>query len=464
MSDRVELLIAHLARHRDPASVPARAHDAARVWVYDTIPVALAGRSVPQSAQLLAAVRRWGAADSARVWGSDERLPTPNAALVNAFHIHNQEFDCVHEKSVVHPMAVILAALLSFADSRSGGKCISGAQFTASLALAVDVATVIGMGARRSIRFFRPAQCGCLGAVAGLAILAGLDEGGMRDAFGLAYSQLAGTMQAHIEGTPTLALQVGFAARAAVCAVDLAVQGFRAPHEILDGQHGYFALFEPDAITPDASDSPFSELGSIWQIECVSHKPFPTGRAAQGGIAGLRALMREHRFGADDVEKIVVFSPPLVRQLVDRPMVTAMTVNYARLCMPFLMATTLRNGTVGLDAYRAEALADNDLANLAARVAMAADCNVDVNALRPQKIEVTLKGGRQHVHDMDYVYGAPEAPMSPEEQHEKFVACCAHAPAPLAAEEVIALRHAINSLPALVDVSQLVSLTSPQQP
>ena len=463
MNDRIENLIEHLQRHRDSGLIPASAHAAAKMWIYDSIPVALAGRAVPQSTQLLAGARQWGRVkdgEGAHIWGCAECLPTPNAAMLNAFHIHNQEFDCVHERAVVHPMAVILAAMLSYADSQRSMRKISGAAFTAALALAVDVATVVGMSARRAIRFFRPAQCGCLGAVAGLSLLAGFDEEAMRDAFGLAYSQLAGTMQAHIEGTPALALQVGFAARAAVSAVDLAAQGFRGPHQILDGKHGYFTLFEPDAVAVNAPDSPFLELGKTWQIERISHKPFPTGRAAQGGIAGLRTLMREHAFHANDVEKIVVFAPPLVRQLVDRPMRTDMNVSYARLCMPFLLATTLKDGTVGLAAYRAEALADKNIAMLAARVSMAADDNTEVNALRPQRIDVTLKDGRHFNHDMEYVYGAPEAPMPQPEQDEKFTACCAYAPETLNAAQVEVLRAAINRIPALDDIAALVPLTT----
>lgn len=464
MSDRVELLTAHLQRHCDPATIPESAHETARVWLYDSIGVAIAGRAVAQSPLLLSAVRKWGQGNDAQIWGSVERLPTASAALLNAFHIHNQEYDCVHEKAVVHPMAVILAALLSYAESVRRQRKITGREFTTALVLAVDVATVVGMSARRAIRFFRPAQCGCLGAVAGLSVLAGLDEATTRDAFGLAYSQLAGTMQAHIEGTPTLALQVGFAARAAVCALDVAQQGFRAPHQILDGKYGYFALYETDAVTIDAADCPFHELGKVWQVEQVSHKPFPTGRAAQGGIAGLRTLMEQQNFSTDDVDRIVVYAPPLVRQLVDRPMTRDMTVNYARLCMPFLLATTLKTGTVGLDAYRKEALNDAEIAALAARITIASDGNADLNALRPQRIDVRLKNGQHHALDIAHIYGAPEAPLPPTAQHEKFAACCAHAPEAMAAQQIAALHGEISNLAALPDVSSIISLTVPHSP
>ena len=44
-------------------------------------------------------------------------------------------------------------------------------------------------------------------ASAGLALLAGLDETQTRDALGIYYGQCAGTMQAHVEATPQLAMR-----------------------------------------------------------------------------------------------------------------------------------------------------------------------------------------------------------------------------------------------------------------
>jgi len=452
--DHIELLIAHLIAHGEPQTVPQSARDAARMFLFDSLGVALSGAALSESALVLNVARNWGIGEDAHVWGSHERLPAPSAALINAYHIHNQEFDCVHERAVVHPMAVILAALFAYAERR---KNVSGTQFLTALALAVDVAAVVGMSATRPIRFFRPAQCGCLGATAGMAVLAGFDANAMRNAFGIAYSQLAGTMQAHIEGSPTLALQVGFAARAAVTAVDLAAAGFRGPHQVLDGKYGYFALFETEA----APQLAFAELGKRWQIEQVSHKPFPTGRAAQGGIAGIRLLMQAHEFVADDVDEVVLEAPPLIRQLVDRPMLADMPISYARLCLPFLVATTLKHGSVSLDAYDASRLRCPQLFALAARVKLVADANSDPNALSPQRLLVRLNDGRCFEHAMSTVFGAPQAPMSAADQRAKFDDCCRHAVMPLDEAHINALVGAIHDIEKMGDISELLSFTYP---
>ena len=129
------------------------------------------------------------------------------------------------------------------------------------------------------MRFFRPANAGGLGATVGLAMLAGLGAEQLRDAIGIYYGQCAGTMQAHEEGSPQLAMQMGFAARRAVTAVELASRGMPGPRAPISGRFGYFALFDGRADT-----DPYDVLGRDWPVLEVSQKPFPSGRATHGGI------------------------------------------------------------------------------------------------------------------------------------------------------------------------------------
>ena len=62
-------------------------------------------------------------------------------------------------------------------------------------------------------------------------------------------------MQAHVEGTPALGLQIGFNARAAINAVDAAEAGLAGPHDVLTGPFGYFALFENGSFEPTVIDA-----------------------------------------------------------------------------------------------------------------------------------------------------------------------------------------------------------------
>ena len=184
-------------------------------------------------AALKQAAAALGQGAEATVWASGERLPLASAVMLNAYQVFNQEFDAIHDRAVVHAFACIAPAALGYAE-REGG--VDGRRLITAVAAGLDFAIHVALAQRAPMRFFRPAMCGGLGATATLCKLAGLDEAATRDALGLAYSHLSGTMQAHIEGSPAVGLQVGLNARAAVTAFELARAVFPGPRDILEGR------------------------------------------------------------------------------------------------------------------------------------------------------------------------------------------------------------------------------------
>jgi aconitate decarboxylase len=183
-----ELAALRFARHALTTrfvDLPPAAVRAAKTFLLDTLGVGICGSSELSAAALLQAATGWGAGAEAVIWGRRERLPAPAAALVNGFQVHCQEYDCVHEAAVLHPMATLLPAALAWAE-RAGG--VTGRAFLTALAVGVDVAIGLGLAARAGLRFFRPATAGGFGATAAIARLAGLDEAGLAGAFGLQYA------------------------------------------------------------------------------------------------------------------------------------------------------------------------------------------------------------------------------------------------------------------------------------
>ncbi|MBS0591450.1 MAG: MmgE/PrpD family protein, partial [Proteobacteria bacterium] len=255
---------------------------ATRVFAMDSTAVGLSGSGpqVPLTGTVRRSAAAYGAGHDARVWVTGEAMPAASAAMVNGYQIHSQEFDCVHMPAVVHPLAVIQAALFAAAERRANvdGAPVDGRALITALNVAVDVATLLGLCSRAPMRFFRPAMCGALGAAAGIVRLhGGDDEALLRRTLGLTYSHLSGTMQAHLEGSPTLALQVALNSRAVLSCWELARNGFPAPRDVLEGPFGYLPLIEGEFDTGPA----LAKLGRREaQILQVSHKVFPTGGAA----------------------------------------------------------------------------------------------------------------------------------------------------------------------------------------
>jgi 2-methylcitrate dehydratase PrpD len=385
MSHTEAILDFAAARHVLPDAVRA---DALRLLA-DTLAVMAAGAASDEAAKL--------------------KQAEIDPAFFNGFAIHCLEWDAVHEPAVVHALSVVTAALLA-ASHRAGGS--DAEAFLAALAVGVDIASGLGLSATGPMRFFRPATAGVISAALAVARLDGLSHDQMADVLGLAYSFAGGTMQAHVEASIALPLQIGRAAQAAVQAVDLVKAGMDGPHDALEGSFGYSELIEPIDLgryTPT--------LGQVWRISEVSIKPFPSGRASHGALGALQAM----GLAVADVERIELFAPPLIHRLVGRSFKPDAPMSYNRLCLAFLAPLMLRDGHI-------DPRIEQSIPELAEKVVVTLDGNPDGNALAPQRLAVTLKDGSIIERQIDANLGSPEAPMSSTQLAAKYDLCRTLAP------------------------------------
>lgn len=410
-----EIIIDHVLGLRWD-DLPEAATRAAATFLHDTIAVGIAGKRAAHADGIVTAASKWGTGGISVLGRPDLQLPAPSAAFVTAFQIHAQEFDCVHEAAVVHPLATIVAVLL--AEAESSGP-YSGRDMLTALVAGVDVAAGLGLAATTGLKFFRPATAGIFGCVAALANLRRLDRQVALDAIGYGLAFASGTMQAHLEGKAALPVQIAAAARSALQAVDLASAGLPGPLQAIDGPFGYLALFE------DGSDlgPVIAELGRRFRITEVSWKPFPTGRAAHGAIVAIQTLIARHGLHVDHLRSLTYRAPPLIARLVGRPAVAAMTPAYARLCLPFLAAVVMSRGTVGLDDFSSERLGDARLQAIAAKVVVVDDGNPDPSAFVPAVAIAELHDGSLLTSVVDAQFGSPEWPLSHAQHLAKAKAC-----------------------------------------
>lgn len=407
MSATRQLLDFARADHRLPEPVRATAIG----LLGDTLASGAAGSTAPGADGVFAAASGWGPEGSSRILARDARLTATGAAFVNAFQIHCLEWDAVHEPAVVHALSTVTAAVMAAIDRRGG--CSEDEALTA-LVVGVDIASGLGIAADTPLRFFRPATAGAIGAALAVARIDGVAQ--VADVLGLAYSQCAGTMQAHVEGSIALPLQIAGAARAAITAVDLVKAGLTGPHDALEGPFGYFSLFDGGDLS-----SYTDQLGQTWRIAEVSVKPFPSGRASHGVLAALDSLLREGAIDAGSVERIEAFVPPLIQRLVGRALLPAMTPAYGRLCLPLLTALMLTDGRIDPRRFTTQTFTDPAIGLLAARLVLTPDGTTDPNALSPQRLIVTRTDGTTIERVISNTLGHPDAPMSAEQTSAKRI-------------------------------------------
>ena len=452
--DAIEVFADHVVATRFE-DVPAAAIDAAKVFLLDSLGVGLAGTRAPYVTEWLAAYQGAVPGEGARVWGIGQTLPTPAAAAVNGYLIHNSEFDCVHEAAVLHPMAVLLSALMAEVEGRGAdGAVIDGRALLRAIVLGVDVACHIGTSVTTGLKFFRPATAGGFGATAAIGSIAGLDREALLDAFGLYYGQASGTMQAHTEGLAMLAMQVGFCSRNAVVAVRLAEQGIPGTRGTLEGRFGFLRLMEEGY----DREALLGDIGRVWRIAEVAHKPFPSGRATHGLIDAVTELRAAHGFAPSDIAGVDARVPPLTHRLIGRPVMPDMATNYARLSGPYTAARMLLTGKLDLSDFTPEALTDSATLDLGSRIVVQADDNPDPNALTPIAVTVTLADGTAHATTVDTVYGNPAKPMSRDAHLEKFRRNVAHAAGDIPSANAEALIAMVDDLERLDDARRLIEL------
>ena len=432
--------------------LPSDAVKAAKTFILDTIGVGIAGSNGPWVENLIKIVQGWGSGNDSRVIVHGTRLPATSAAIVNAYQIHCLEYDCVNEDAVLHPMATIMGALLSEIDR---GKVYSGKDLITAVAVGVDASSVLGLSSRSPMRFFRPSTAGAFGATAAIAKLRGFGVDEIINAFGATYGQISGTLQPHLEGSPVLGMQIGFCARASIAACDLAKEGLNGPKDVFSGKYGYLSLFEGEYDYEKA----FANLGSNWQVSRLSHKPFPSGRLTHGMVDGVQRLQKNNKLEPADIDKIRCIVPPLAHRLTGRPDIENPEPNYAKLCIPFVTATAILEGSVDVNHFEKKWLLNPKVHELAKRIMSIESDEKNPNVMSPQLLEVYLKNKEILRVKIPAIYGHPENPLSEEENKNKFLNAwksAAKALDPLKAEKIISI---VDKLESSKNISELIDLS-----
>ena len=394
-----------------------------KVFLLDTIGVGIAGSTGSKLVELKKIAHSWSEGQNCTVLGTWDKYSRDAATLINAYQIHCLEFDCIHEGAVVHPMAAILSSLLAHCEELNNlGYNTNGKDFLISLALGVDIASFLGICAKGELKFFRPATASGFGAVAALSKIQKFSMEETHNALGIMYSQTCGNMQSHVEGVPILGLQVGFNAKAALASMDLTKAGFPGPKRVFNGKHGYFKLIENDNYDITYLQK---NIGKVWMVDQLAHKPFPSGRLTHGLVHAIKDLKSKYRLNKDDIYTIECIVPPGVYKLVARPIINNLTTNYSKLCAKFVGASFMVNDHLDIESFTEEKYLNNtETLNFAKKIIMIKNDKLDQKVLTPQKFIITLSNKSKIEINLDHVYGHPKVPLSEKEYLEKFSKCC----------------------------------------
>ena len=425
--------------------------------ILDTLGAMLGGSVAPGIAELSRLIKHWGGREESSLLLIGGKLPAPQAALVNATMGHALDFDDTFDRAGnIHPGVSTLAASLAIAEMRGG---ISGHDLVLAVTLGLDVACRLALAATVDRGWHRTAAFGIFGATAAAGKLLGLSLDQMVNAFGIAYSQAAGTRQCILDGALTKRFQAGQAASAAVLSALLARESFTGAHEVFAGRFGFFPMYQPDGYDLGAISA---GLGKIFRGVELSFKPYPSGRPNHAILDAALALYRQLDLattdtGAGIAEVVITVSPQTYKEQLGpeagkrRP---AQVVE-AQFSVPFLVAAALVYGRVGIG----EVAGVDDPRVLALAEHIQGKVREDAPTGWAQ-IAVRRNDGRAASLETTSPSGSPEKPLSDAQLQAKFRDCAAHAVKPIPEEIVDQAIRFVQQMEDAPEATALVPLFS----
>ncbi|MBO9354505.1 MmgE/PrpD family protein [Bordetella petrii] len=394
-----------------PAEVTHHAKRALVDWFSALYP----GTRTAPGPQLLAAHRHELGSGWSSLPGNGTTAFSSTAAWINGSVSHAVEFDDIFRDAVYHPGCPVIAAALAVAEEHDA----SGAALLNAIVVGYEISTRIGAAVQPAhYRYFHTTgTVGCFGAAAATAALAAPgDAAAMRHALATAASFAAGLQQAFRSDAMTKALHAGNAANAGVRAGLGAAHGLTGAAGMLDGPVGFGAAL---ADNPDWSVAT-QALGERYNILHITQKNHGCCGHTFAAIDAALALRATHGLAPEDIAQIDVDAYQTTLDVTGNR--DPRTPFEGKFSLFYVLAHALAHGSVRLDAFEPQRLADPALRELMTRITLRPDpaLTAAFPGQRAARVTLRTRDGTTHSHFAPYRKGDPEAPLTDADLNDKF--------------------------------------------
>ena len=458
MDNRYTRGLAEFASGLTYEAIPPEVRERLKLLILDALGCALYGAQLEWCHLLRSTLSSLDDTKTCGVWGTRERLSAPHAALANGTQVQGFELDDVHRAGVLHVGAVVLPALIAIAELKHN---LSGKEFLAAAAAGYETGPRVGlcMGPEHIGQGWHSgATVGVFAAAAAAARGLNLNPEKTIHALGIAGTQSAGLMAAQY-GAMVKRMHAGRSSQSGLYGALLAERGFTGIEDVFESEYGGFCTtFSRSTDRFDLAQLT-AGLGSTWQAMGVALKFYACVGSNHTTLDSIRDLQSEHKFGAEDVEEIVVHGSQVTADHVGWKY-EPRGLTAAQLNLPFCVATYLLEGDCFVDQFDAAAVTDSRRIALAERVSVHADPAITALGARHRhsvRVEVRLRNGTRLSRSADTPRGSDENFASPADIVAKFEKLAAHA---LPEKRIGELRDAVLGLEDLQDAARLATLMS----
>ena len=317
--------------------------------ILDTVGVTLAGSVSGATNAVLKALFPSEQLNGALTLGTKLRLNPLDAALLNGTSSHALDFDDCNNTMGGHPTVPIFGGL--FANGEVNG--VSGEEIITAYAIGVE--TICAMAKVVNFHHYEKGwhpttTLGIFGAVAANARLQKLDVDTTATALAIATSMASG-IKANF-GTFTKPYHVGQCTRNGLLAVRLAENGLTASHNALDGEQGFFMVYNGQG-NFDATKI-FEGWGSPFEIidPGIAVKVHPCCGSTHPAVDAAIALKNEFSLELKDIKSVLSLTHPRRLKHTNRPQVSRGFDG--KFSVQYVVAKALQNGKITLQDFSDE--------------------------------------------------------------------------------------------------------------
>ena len=353
------------------AQIPGEVRERIKLLVLDSLGCAIYGANLEWCRILRGTLEALDTTRTTSVWGTDRKLSSPHAALLNGTQVQGFELDDVHRKAVLHVGAVTLPALIAVAESHAQ---LSGRDFLTAAVAGYEIGPRVGlcMGQEHIGQGWHSgATVGIFSAAAGAARGLALDADRTVHALGVAGTQSSGLMAAQY-GAMVKRMHAGRAAQSGLYGALLASQGFTGIVDVFEAPYGGFCTTFSRSQDRFNLDELSAGLGERFETLRVSLKFYSCVGSNHTTLDAIRAIRARRPFGRDDIAEILVHGSQVTVDHVGWPY-RSEGLTSAQLNLPFCVATLLLKGDVFVDEFTPDCVDDQERIALSRKVKVVHD-------------------------------------------------------------------------------------------
>ncbi|WP_327673118.1 MULTISPECIES: MmgE/PrpD family protein [unclassified Streptomyces] len=402
--------LAHLVTHHSRSPLPAEVRDAARRTLYNALATTVGAAREPATDIVVAAATGFGDGQAV-LPGRPEQLRPLDAALATGLAAHLDDYDDTHLRTVIHPGAVCLGALVGLQDEIADR---DADEILGAFAWGVEAQLRLGVSVspeHYDAGWHITGTCGAVGAAVTAGLLLGLGAGQLRAALEWAVEDGLGNREGF--GSMIKPYHPGKAAVSGLrAALDVAA-GADGPGDSLTGPEGFVHRLARGKFDPDAL---LGEPGTRWELLDNTFKPYPCGIVTHPAIETAEALHDRvvAHGGPDAVREIRLVCHPLVPELTGN--LDPVDGLQARFSTAHGIAAGLLAPPVDLTGYATGFVVSEPARRLRSLIAFEPREGYGRDAAR---IDVTMADGTVLDHEVTHARGSLARPLTDEELKAK---------------------------------------------